>query len=282
MVVFSTTLALLVAGLFGLLLLHANRLAERVRQSLEVQVYLEQDLTELQRIRLEKNLGGRPFVAYDEATNRPALRFVSKADAAREMTAQTGEDFQQFLGDNPLRDAYVLRLTPEASADSGRLHRAASELRRLPGVYEVTYVESLMASVNHNLRRVSLVLLTFAVILTLVVVVLINNTVRLALFSQRFLIRSMQLVGATQDFIQGPFLRRAAGQGLISGLLAALALLAIEQWAVLQLPELGALRDDTRLLALLVGLLVLGALLGLGSAWRAVRRYLNLSLDELY
>jgi len=282
MVVSSTTLALLVVGLFGLLLLHANRLAARVRQSLEVQIYLQPDLTELQRIRLEKTLGSRPFVAFDEETRRPALRFVSKDAAARDMIAQTGEDFQQFLGENPLPDAYVLRLTAEASSDTVSLHRAVRALRQIEGVADVNYVESLIDSVNRNVRKVSLVLLGFAVVLTLVVVVLVNNTVKLALFSQRFLIRTMQLVGASAGFIQGPFLRRATGQGLISGILAGLMLLAIEQWAVLQLPELGTLRDDVRLLLLIGALVLLGGLLGLVSAWRAVRRYLHLSLDELY
>ncbi len=282
MVVSSSTLALLVVGLFGLLLLHANRLAARVRQSLEVQVYLQPDLTELQRLRLEKALSTSTYVAYDEETQRPSLRFVSREAAARDMIAQTGEDFQQFLGENPLPDAYTLRLTPEASADSAILHRAVRSLRQIDGVTDVNYVERLIDSVNQNLRRASMLLLGFALVLTLVVVVLVNNTVKLALFSQRFLIRTMQLVGASEGFIQGPFLRRAAGQGLVSGLLAGLALLAVEQWAILQLPELAVLRDDTRLMLLLVGLVLLGGVLGLLSAWRAVRRYLHLSLDELY
>ncbi|MBC7447688.1 MAG: ABC transporter permease [Hymenobacteraceae bacterium] len=282
MVVSSTTLALLIIGLFGLLLLHANRLAARVRQSLEVQVYLQPDMTELQRLRVEQALKASAFVAFNEETGQPALRFVSREAAARDMIAQTGEDFQQFLGENPLPDAYTLRLTAEASADTVHLRRAVRSLRMLDGVADVNYVERLIDSVNQNLRRVSLVLLGFALVLTLVVVVLVNNTVKLALFSQRFLIRTMQLVGASEEFIQGPFLRRAAGQGLVSGLLAGLLLLATEQWAVIQLPELGILRDDLRLLALLAGLVALGGLLGLLSAWRAVRRYLHLSLDELY
>lgn len=282
MVVSSTTLALLVVGLFGLLLLHANRLATRVRQSLEVQVYLQPNLTELQRLRVEQGLKTSPFVAFDEESGLPALRFVSREAAARDMIAQTGEDFQQFLGENPLPDAYTLRLTPDASADTARLRRAIRSLRQLDGVADVNYIERLIDSVNQNLRRLSLILFGFALVLTLVVVVLVNNTVKLALFSQRFLIRTMQLVGAAEGFIQAPFLRRAAGQGLVSGLLAGLLLLAIEQWAVLQLPELSILRDDLRLFLLIVGLVLLGGLLGLVSAWRAVRRYLHLSLDELY
>ena len=282
MVVSSTTLALLIVGLFGLLLLHANRLAARVRQSLEVQVYLQPDLTELQRLRVGQALQTSSFVAFDEATGKPAVRFVSREAAAKDMIAQTGEDFQQFLGENPLPDAYTLRLTAEASSDTTQLRRAIRALRALDGVADVNYVERLIDSVNQNLRRVSLVLLGFALVLTLVVVVLVNNTVKLALFSQRFLIRTMQLVGASEGFIQGPFLRRAAGQGLISGLVAGLLLLATEQWAVLQLPELGILRDDLRFFALLIGLVLLGGILGLLSAWRAVRRYLHLSLDELY
>ncbi|OON69728.1 cell division protein FtsX [Hymenobacter sp. CRA2] len=279
MVVFSITMALLVIGLFGLLLAHAHKLSEAVKENLEMQVYLERDLPETQLLRLQRTLAQKPYIAYRD--EQPQVRFLSKEEGARQFVELTGEEFQQFLGDNPLRDAYILRINPEY-ADSVQLRRISQDLRQQQGVYEVTYVQSLISSINQNVRKVSLLLLGFAVLLTLVVAVLINNTIKLALFSQRFLIRSMQLVGATPWFIQKPFLRRATWQGIISGALAALLLLALLQYAYYQLDELRLLRDDRLIGAMLVALLVLGGVIGFFSSYRAVRKYLRMSLDELY
>ena len=158
---------------------------------------------------------------------------MSKEEGARQLLQSTGEDFRQFLGDNPLRDAYVLKIKPEYT-DTMHLRQLNRSVAAQRGVFEVQYPQDLFASINNNLTRVSLVLLGFAAVLVLVVVILINNTIKLALFSQRFLIRSMQLVGATRLFIQQPFLRRATWQGLASGVLAALILVALLQYAYLE------------------------------------------------
>ena len=279
LVVFSITLALVVIGLFGLLLVHAQKLSEVVRENLEVQVYLDRDLPETELLRLQQDLGQQAFVA--ERNGKPQIRFVSKEEGARQLLQSTGEDFRQFLGDNPLRDAYVLKIKPEFTDTThlGQLNRSISAQR---GVFEVQYPQDLFASINNNLTRVSLVLLGFAAVLVLVVVILINNTIKLALFSQRFLIRSMQLVGATRLFIQQPFLRRATWQGLASGLLAALILVALLQYAYLEVEPLRLLRDDLRLGLLLLGVIVLGVVIGFFSSARAVHKYLKMSLDDLY
>ena len=279
LVVFSITLALVVIGLFGLLLLHAQKLSEVVRENLEVQVYLDRDLPETELLRLQQDLGQLPFVA--ERGGRPQIRFVSKEEGARQLLQSTGEDFRQFLGDNPLRDAYALKIKPEYTdtLHLSQLNRSVSAQR---GVFEVQYPQDLFASINNNLTRVSLVLLGFAAVLVVVVVILINNTIKLALFSQRFLIRSMQLVGATRLFIQQPFLRRATWQGLASGVLAALLLMALLQYAYLEVEPLRLLRDDLRLGLLLLAVIGLGVVIGFFSSARAVHKYLNMSLDELY
>ncbi|GAB2768080.1 cell division transport system permease protein [Hymenobacter luteus] len=279
MVVFSITLALLVIGLFGLLLIHAHKISTLVKENLEMQVYLERGLPETQLLRLQQDLSRKPYVALKD--QKPQVRFLSKEEGARQFLDQTGEDFQQFLGDNPLRDAYLLKINADF-ADANNLARIRQELKQEPGVFEVEYVESLITSVNENLRNVGLVLLGFAAVLTFVVVVLINNTIKLALFSQRFLIRSMQLVGATSSFIQWPFLRRAVWQGLVSGILAGLLLLALLQYAYLQLEELRLFRDERLIGALVAALVVLGMGIGFLSSWRAVRKYTGMSLDELY
>ncbi|GAB3312577.1 cell division protein FtsX [Hymenobacter humi] len=279
LVVFSITLALVVIGLFGLLLLHAQKLSEVVRENLEVQVYLDRDLPETELLRLQQDLGQQPFVA--EKAGRPQIRFVSKEEGARQLLQSTGEDFRQFLGDNPLRDAYVLKIKPEYT-DTMHLRQLERSIATQRGVFEVQYPQDLFTSINNNLTRVSLVLLGFAAVLVLVVVILINNTIKLALFSQRFLIRSMQLVGATRLFIQQPFLRRATWQGLASGLLAALLLVALLQYAYLEVEPLRLLRDDFRLAILLLSVIALGVIIGFLSSVRAVHKYLNMSLDDLY
>jgi len=279
LVVFSITLALVVTGLFGLLLAHAHKLSEVVRENLEVQVYLDRDLPETELLRLQQDLGNQPYVA--QKAGRPQIRFVSKEEGARQLLQSTGEDYRMMLGDNPLRDAYVLKIKPEYT-DTTQLRQLKRSLSAERGVFEVDYPRDFFALINENITKLSLVLLGFAAILVTVVIVLINNTIKLALFSQRFLIRSMQLVGATRLFIQRPFLRRAAWQGLASGVLAALVLVAILQYAYLEVKELRLLRDDLLLGALLLGVIALGVVIGFFSSLRAVHKYLKMSLDDLY
>lgn len=279
LVVFSITLALVVTGLFGLLLLHAHKLGETVRGNLEVQVYLDRDLPETELLRLQQDLAGLPYVA--EQNGKPQLHFVSKEEGARQLLQTTGEDFHNFLDDNPLRDAYVLNIRPEFT-DSASLRQLSRSLEQQRGVFEVQYPKSLYASINQNLARVSLLLLAFAAVLVLAVVILINNTIKLAMFSQRLLIRSMQLVGATRFFIRQPFIRRATWQGLASGLLAALVLLGLLQYAYYEITPLRLLRDDYLLGGLLLAVLGLGTAIGFFSSYWAVNKYLNVSLDELY
>ncbi|WP_205503230.1 cell division protein FtsX [Rufibacter psychrotolerans] len=279
MVIFSITLALFVIGLFGLLLIHAGKLSNLVKQNIEVQVYLDRELTPLELEKLRKTLARKEYIAYEE--NKPQVEFLSKEEGAREFIDESGEDFLTFLGENPLRDAYILRINPDF-ATSEQLKQIKNDLQNTTGVYEVDYVESLIDSINHNLRRVSIVLLAFAGILVVVVIILINNTIKLALFSQRFLIRSMQLVGATSFFIQRPFLNRATFQGLMSGAIASALLFGLMQYAYHEISELYLLRDQEQMLILMAALLLLGGVLGFFSSYRAVKKYLRSSLDDLY
>ena len=244
MVIFSITLALFVIGLFGLLLIHASKLSNLIKESLEVQVYLDRNLTETQLAALQNTFSQKEYIAYKG--KEAQVRFFSKEEGAREFIEETGEDFLAFLGENPLRDAYILKINPEF-ATSQELKKIKADLQEIPGVFEVQYVESLIDSINKNLQKLSIILLSFAAILILAAIILINNTVKLALFSQRFLIRSMQLVGATSFFIQRPFLSRATLQGIISGLIAGLLLVALLQYAYYQINELYVLRDELQI-----------------------------------
>lgn len=279
MVVFSITLALFVIGLFGLLLIHAGKLSEKVKESIEMQVYLDRDLTEVQLVRLQKTFAAKEYIAYKNDTAQ--VRFISKEEGAKAFLDETGEDFMAFLGDNPLRDAYTLRIDADHSS-SAMLKSIKLDLEEVDGVHEVQYVESLIESINTNIQKISIILLAFAGILVLVVTILINNTIKLALYSQRFLIRSMQLVGATSFFIQRPFLNRAAWQGIISGVFASILLFVLMQYAYTEITELQLLRDDEQTYILMGALIVIGLIIGFMSSYRSVRKYLRMSLDELY
>ncbi len=279
MVVFTISLALFVIGLFGILLIHAGKLSDMVKESIEMQVYLDRNLTEVQLVRLQKTFAAKDYVAYKQDTAQ--VRYISKEEGAKAFLDDTGEDFMTFLGDNPLRDAYVVRIDAEHSS-SEELRDIKADLETVSGVHEVQYVESLIESINSNLQKITFVLVGFAAILILVVSILINNTVKLALYSQRFLIRSMQLVGATSYFIQRPFLNRAAWQGIISGLVASALLFGLMQYAYYEINELRLLRDQEQIIILMIALMVIGCVIGFLSSYRAVRKYLGMSLDELY
>lgn len=277
--VFSNTLALLVIGLFGLLVLHANQLRILIQENLELQVYLDQDLTDGTRIKINKVLASKDFTA--EKDGEPQISFVDKEQAAKEFFSESGEDAVSFLGENPLRDAFILKLKP-GYYHTDSLQLIQNEIESLNGVFEVTYVRSLIESINENLTRIGLILLGFTTILLITVVILINNTIKLALFSQRFLIRSMQLVGATQGFIRRPFLYRSLLHGALAGVVASVLLFLLLNWAYNRLEDLRLLAETEQMLILFAGLIVIGCFIGYLSTRRAINKYLKMSLDELY
>ena len=278
-VVFSITLSLLVVGMFGLLLVHAKKLTSLIQENIEIQVFLKKNISDSEVAKVNRTLGSKPYVIKD--LNEARIRLITKEEAAKDFMEQTGEDFTSFLGDNPLRDLLVINIDPEHhAADS--LAKIKSEIQKIGGVYEVAYVESLVESINDNLTKISAFLLGFALILIGIVIVLINNTIKLALFSQRFLIRSMQLVGATSSFIRKPFLKRSIWYGMISGFLSSAILYGLLTYANQRVEDLNKLRDDKNLMILFASLVVLGMLVGFFSTYRSIRKYLKMSLDELY
>jgi cell division transport system permease protein len=278
-VVFSITLALIVIGLLGLLLLHTQKLTRLIRQNIEVQIYLDKSISENNIVRLQNILSNSDFVSKNE--EEPELTFISKEEAARQFMDETEEDFTDFLGENPLRDAFVIKVAEEYQ-DTESLTTIKTELEKLQGVFEVTYLESLVNSINQNTAKISLILLAFAALMVTIVVVLINNTIKLALFSQRFLIRSMQLVGAKASFIQWPFLKRSIWHGVFSGALASLMLYLILNYANRKIEGLSQLQNDLEIYGLFLVIVGLGAIMAFITTFRSIRRYLKMSLDELY
>ncbi|WP_421871313.1 cell division protein FtsX [Marinoscillum sp.] len=278
-VTLSITLALFVIGLFGMLALHANKLTTVIQENIELQVFLNKQISSGEITKINRTIGSKPFVLKKE--NNPMIRMVTREEAAEQFVQDTGEDFTEFLGDNPLRDLLVVNIDPAYQA-SDSLRMIKADLEQIGGVYEVSYVESLVESINENLTKIGLILFGFFIILLIVVVILINNTIKLALFSQRFLIRSMQLVGATAGFIRGPFLKRSIWYGLLAGSFASVTLYLLMNYANSQIENLNQLQDFQSLAVLFGSIIVLGMIVGYLSTYRAVRKYLKLSLDELY
>lgn len=278
-VTFSITLALFVIGLFGLMALHANKLTNIIQENIELQVFLNKQISAGEVSKINRTIGSKTYVIKEN--NEPRIRLVTKDEAAAQFIEDTGEDFKEFLGDNPLRDVLIINVkTTYQSADS--LKMIKKDIEKMSGVYEVSYVESLVESINENLAKIGVILIGFFTILLIVVVILINNTIKLALFSQRFLIRSMQLVGATSGFIRKPFLKRSIWYGFLAGLFSSLMLLALLMYANQRIEDIRALQDFKNLGILFGGLIVLGITVGFLSTYRAVKKYLQMSLDELY
>jgi len=272
-------MALFVIGVFGVLILHGQRLTELIKQNLEVNIYLTRDAGENEKIKINKTLLSKDYLLFVE--NEPQIAFISKDEAAKNFIKETGEDFQKFLGENPLRDSYTIKIKPELYSHK-QLEDIKNDIENITGVYEVNYQESLISSINENLAKISLILIGLATLLILIVIILINNTIKLALFSQRMLIRSMQLVGATGSFIRGPFLFRSLFHGFVAGLLASGLIIVLLQYTYERIEGLNALLEMNKLFAFLGFVVIMGMLISYFSTFYSIRKYLQLSLDELY
>lgn len=277
-VVFSITLALVVIGLFGILVLYSQELETQVRQNIRMQVYLKPNVTETQRLQIESTLRAQAYISKQVSES---ITFVSKEDAADKFIAETGEDFKTFIGDNPLRDAYLVTIDPSRHTLS-EMETIKEDIQKMNGVLQVYYVEGLIESINQNVQKIGLVLFGFILILLVTVVLLINNTLRIAMFSQRFLIRSMQLVGAKKWFIQGPFLLRAVGYGLLAGLIAGVLLFILTNYAQSKISDLAILHNQTKFFALILIITLIGIFIAFLSTLFSIRKYLRMSLDDLY
>ena len=279
MILFSLTLALFLIGFCGLLAIQSKKLVTYIRENYEVRAFLDKDLSAKKSTTLFQTLAEQPYIL--KVNGVPQINLVTKDEAAKEFIAETKEDFSKFLGENPLHDSYRIKLN-EGYFEEAKLQEVKQNLEEIDGVFEVVYQENLVDNINRNITKIYAVMSAFALILLIIIVVLMNNTIRLALHSQRLLIRSMQLVGATNGFITRPFLGRGIWQGFLAGIIAVVLLIAGLQIAIHNLPELGTFQDTEKMIFLLAGIVGLGVLIGFLSTFQAVNRYLGLTLDELY
>ncbi|MEO6285640.1 MAG: permease-like cell division protein FtsX [Dyadobacter sp.] len=279
MIVMSLTAALFLIGFCGLLVIQSKKLVSIIRQNIEVRVFLDKEETKAGQDSILNIIKVKPFVL--AATDVKPITFVSKEEAAKEFIEDTKEDFASFLGENPLRDSYRVKIQ-EDFFEEAKLQQIKKDLEQIKGVYEVVYQEDLADNINRNVTKIYIVLASFALIMLIIIVLLVNNTIKLAIYSQRFLIRSMQLVGATNGFIQRPYVVRGAIQGLVGGVLAGIMLIGLQQLAVRNVEGLGMLQEYDKIIILVLTVLSLGVLIGVASTYQSLARYLRMALDDLY
>lgn len=208
-------------------------------------------------------------------------QYVSKELAARNLQKDLGEDFVKFLGYNPLLSSIDVYLKADY-ANNANIAQFKAQLQKNPLVKEVIYQQSLVDLMNQKLASISLVILAFAGIFLVVSVALINNTIRLAIYSQRFLIKSMQLVGATKGFIRKPFLLYGIWHGLLGGLIAIILLIGMLYLATIQIPDLVILQNYTEFGIVFLGVIGLGIFISAFSTYLAVSKFLRLKIYDLY
>ncbi len=269
----SITLVLFVLGLLGVTILFTRQLSDHVKENIEFTIFLHNSAGLPEITGLQQSLEAMDAVKSTE--------YISKEQAAEELMEELGEDFVEFLGYNPLSSAVIARLNAShANPDSLAVFEEVVSKNSI--VAEVDYQKDLVQLVNDNIRRIGFGMLIFSTLLVMIASALINNTIRLSVFSKRFLIKSMQLVGATQSFIRKPFIKKGLLQGFLSAIISNILLVIFLYTLERKVPGLFLFDDLTLLSALLLIVIFLGLIISWISTYFAVRKYLNVKTDSLY
>ncbi|TYB70678.1 FtsX-like permease family protein [Bizionia saleffrena] len=272
-VALSIALVLFLVGLLGLLVLNAKKVADHFKEQVTVTIYLKDTAKDVEIKQLEKSLAMADYV---KSTN-----FVSKEQAAESMKAESGEDFMEFLGINPLKNSIDVHLKADF-VTSEKLEIISKEALSKSFVDEVNYDNDLVKLMNDNVKKISFWILLISGIFTLIAVLLINSSIRLAVYSKRFTIKTMQMVGATKRFIRLPFIWRSVKLGIIGALIALTGMGIVLYYIDKMFPELALLSNPILLIALFGFVFGLGIVITWISTFFATQRFLNLNTDKLY
>lgn len=272
-VIVSITLVLFLLAFFMFLVLSTKKLANHFKEQVTVTILIKDKAKDVDITQLQKTLSVAPFVK--------SIKFISKEEAAETFSKDIGEDFVTFIGTNPLQNAIDLSLKAEY-ADPDKMQEIKRDLEQHTFVSEVVYDQSLVALIHENVNRIGFITLVFSVLFTFVSVLLINASIRLSIYSKRFIIKTMQLVGATRSFIRRPFIYTNVKLGIFSAFVAitffSLALFSI----IKSYPDFAVLLDATVLTVVFIGVFVMGILISWGSTFFATQRFLNLNTNDLY
>tara|TARA_B100000214_G_scaffold120246_1_gene85069 strand:+ start:4997 stop:5875 length:879 start_codon:yes stop_codon:yes gene_type:complete len=272
-VVISLSLVLFIIGLLALILINTQRLTDYIKENIGFTIMLKKEITEIDNIKFQKELENSDFTK--------EIKFVTQEQATKDLTNELGEDFVSFLGYNPLLASIDVKLNA-VYANPDSLKIITTKLNNHPVVFEAYYQKDLVKKLNHNLYRLSLFLFVFSLLLFFIAFVLINNTIRLSVYSKRFLIRTMRLVGASDVFIQKPFLIKSIYQGIYSSIFAVFLLIGTIK--LIQKDTIKILNiDDLKIVGIVLVLVFLsGLILSIFSTFFAVKKYIRLNENELY
>ena len=269
----STTLVLLLLGMVVFFVLSANNLSTYVRENIGISVLVSDDMKEPEALKFQKTLNEKSYVKESV--------YISKEQALKEQTEAMGTDPAEFLGYNPFTASIEIKLNAQY-ANSDSIAWIEKEILTNKKVMEVSYPQNLIDSVNRNIQKVSLFLLGLAALLTLISFALINNTIRLAIYSKRFLIHTMKLVGASWSFIRRPFLVRNVWIGVLAGIMADAILLGMAYMLVKYEPQLIEIITPNALLVVMASVFVFGLAITFLCAYISINKYLRMKASALY
>ncbi|WP_273568282.1 cell division protein FtsX [Maribacter halichondriae] len=272
-VVLSIGLVLFLLGILGLLVLNTKKMADHFKEQITISLFLKDTAKEVEIDQLQKSLAMAEYTKL--------ATYVSKEEAAEKHSEEIGENFLEFLGYNPLKNSIDVQLNADFVSEE-KIEEIAAELSKKDYVDEISYDKPLVGLLTENVKKISFWILVASAIFTFIAVLLINSSIRLSIYSKRFIIKTMQMVGATKTFIRRPFIWTNIKLGMLGALIAMLALAGTLYYINDTFPELQLFKDTSMLIILFVGVFVLGALISLVSTYFATQRFLNLRTDELY
>jgi cell division transport system permease protein len=271
--IIGVSLVLFLLGTLGWLVINGRALTRAFKEDVEVEVDFHDNTKEDNIEKLRTILDKQPFVR--------TSKVISKDEAIKMQSELEGENISDFLGYNPLFASINMKLHSDyVNKDS--LEKIRQFIMQSNVVREVNYPKMVVEQMNSNFRKIGIILGAISALLLIVVIFLIDNTVRLAMFSNRFLIKTMQMVGATRWFISRPFDQRAFINGLLSGLISVAGLWLVISFAYNQLPALSVLSDTLSLVLLMAGMVIVGIVISMVSTHRSVLKYLKMHIDDLY
>jgi len=272
-VVLSVFLVLFLLGVLGLFIINSKNLADDFKEKIAMTVFFKNEANDSIIKAFDSELKRAPFAL--------SHVYVSKEKAAKEHTDIIGEDFLTFLGENPLLNSYDIHLKADY-VERDSIVKIENRFRKNAMISDIVYDKQLVNLVNDNIRKVSMWILIISGFLTIIAVLLINSSLRLSIHSNRFIIKTMQMVGATKAFIRKPFVMRSVKLGMLGAGLAIIALIALLIYVDTNFPGLGILEDKALTGLILVGVFGLGVLITWVSTHFATQRFLNLRTDDLY
>ena len=272
-VVISLSLVLFIVGTLFLVLINAQKLSNYIKENIGFSVILEENTNDLDCLRFLKEIDANNF--------SKSATLISKEQATKELRDELGEDFVDFLGYSPLLSSIDVKLNANyANPDS--LFKIKTQLQKNTNVFEVYYQEDLVEKINNNVNRIAIFLLGFCFLLLIIAFVLINNTIRLSVYSKRFLIRTMRLVGAKNSFIQKPFLINGLYQGLYGAIFAVFMLIGSLQLIQKEAMSILDISDLKVIGTIFLLIFIFGILISWISTYLSVKKYIKLTEHKLY